>query len=205
MIEVFLGAIGMALVAGVWPFRRGTSGSGAGDQAAVDQRDWIYGDGTARKGARGNAEQAQDDGSPEDDEAKRHQLLEETRRRAELEARTIVERAEREARAIVAAAGQARDAATADGKTDVDASRADEVVSDAEEEARRILAEATAAGARVDTEAARVGSLLMEERAKLASFLKELLEEVEASVELGPQVLLLDEARERKQSAGTTD
>jgi hypothetical protein len=208
MISALLGAAATAIVAGVWPFRRGTPDSAdtaaSDDQAAVDQRDWIYGDGAARKASRDDAVPTQDDGPLDDDEAARNQVLEETKRRAELEARVIVERAEAEARAIVAAADAVPQEPTADGKA-IAAPAADQIVRDAEERARTILAEATAAGARVDAEAALAGSLLMEERAKLAAFLKELLEEVEGSVALGPQVLHLDEARERKQGTGATD
>ena len=38
-----------------------------------------------------------------------------------------------------------------------------------------------------------------------AAFLRELLEEVEGSVALGPQVFDLEDARERKQRSGTAD
>ncbi len=141
MISALLGVAATAILVGVWPFKRSMPGSVSGNQAAVDQRDWIYGDG----------------------------------------------------------------AAPADGKATAQGQTADEIVRDAQERARRILAEAGAAGARLDAEAARVSSLLMGERAKLAAFLKELLEEVEGSAALRPQVVHLDEARERKQSSGATD
>jgi hypothetical protein len=202
MIAALLGAAAAAVVASAWPFRRAGSDSGSDDEAD-DQRDWIYGDAPARKAAQDAPLPTQNEEPPNAPEATQAPELEGAGRRAELDARTIVERAERQAREIVAAAAEAPGNVSADGS---EARRkTDEIVRDAEERARQILAEASASGARVDAEAARVGSLLMEERAKLAAFLRELLAEVEDSSAFDSQVLDLDEARERKQSTGAPD
>jgi hypothetical protein len=200
-------AAAVLAVSAAWRLRRGTPRpadlTGGDPQADVDGRDWIYGDGATRKGAGRAATPVEDAPSvaaqpvAEDDDATREQLLEETRRRAELEARTIVARAEQAAREIVAAAGSAG----GNAKTEADAPERD----DAQERARELLAAARAAEARVENEAGRAGALLMEERAKLAAFLRELLEEVEGAGAFDPRVLDLEQARELRKSIGNSE
>jgi vacuolar-type H+-ATPase subunit H len=202
-------AAAILAVSAAWRLRRGTprpaDRTSAGPQPDVDGRDWIYGDGATRRGAGRPALPVEDAPAPpadaapvaEDDDGTREQLLEETRRRAELEAKTIVARAEQAAREIVAAAGTA----AGDAKTEADDPERD----DAQERARELLVAAKAAEARIASEAERAGALLMEERVKLAAFLRELLEEVEGAGALGPQVVDLDQARELRQSVGNSE
>jgi hypothetical protein len=211
IFRVLGSAAAVLAVFAAWPFRRGTprpaERTDAGQSTDLDGRDWIYGDGPTRKGA-GRAATPVPETTPsgpepaaEDDGATREQLLEETRQRAELEARAIVERAEQAAREIVAAAGPAE----GETKTETDDPAGDGVVDEGEERARELLAAARAAEARVANEAGRAGALLLEERAKLAAFLRELLEEVEGGGALGPQVVDLEQARELKKSVGNSE
>jgi hypothetical protein len=200
-------ATAVLAVVAAWPFRRGTARTDAGQQADVDGRDWIYGDGATRKSA-GRAGTPVEEAPPADpvtiaadEDATREQLLEETRQRAEVEAKTIVARAEQTAREIVAAAVPAE----AESKTEAAHPATDEALEDAQKRAREILAAAKTVEARVSNEAERAGALLLEERTKLASFLRELLEEVEGAGALDPQVVNLDQARELKQSVGNSD